>query len=67
MENDDGINREKSNLTIVIVERSFDVMTPLLHEFTYQAMMHDLLPLMDNGKYQYVSHYYVLYQLFAKN
>ncbi|KAJ3409160.1 vacuolar sorting protein VPS33/slp1 [Chytridiales sp. JEL 0842] len=38
--------------TLIIVDRSFDVMAPLLHEFTYQAMMNDLL-VMDNGKYVY--------------
>ncbi|KAJ3291694.1 vacuolar sorting protein VPS33/slp1, partial [Blyttiomyces sp. JEL0837] len=40
--------------TLVIVERSFDMMAPLLHEFTYQAMMNDLL-VLEGGKYLYHS------------
>ncbi|KAJ3068698.1 vacuolar sorting protein VPS33/slp1, partial [Podochytrium sp. JEL0797] len=37
---------------LIIVDRSFDLMSPLVHEFTYQAMMNDLLVLED-GKYVY--------------
>lgn len=36
--------------TIYIIDRSFDVVAPVVHEFTYQAMMHDLLNVND-GKY----------------
>jgi syntaxin-binding protein 1 len=28
---------------LIIVDRSLDMMAPFLHEFTYQAMMRDLL------------------------
>ncbi|ORZ37150.1 Sec1-like protein [Catenaria anguillulae PL171] len=38
--------------TLIIVDRSMDMNAPLLHEFTYQAMAYDLLP-MDDGKYLY--------------
>ncbi|KAJ3027855.1 UNVERIFIED_CONTAM: vacuolar sorting protein VPS33/slp1 [Siphonaria sp. JEL0065] len=37
---------------LIIMDRSFDLMSPLIHEFTYQAMMNDLLVLED-GKYVY--------------
>ncbi|KAK3936380.1 Sec1 family protein [Diplogelasinospora grovesii] len=35
---------------LVITDRSMDLMAPLLHEFTYQAMAHDLLPIKDGEK-----------------
>jgi hypothetical protein len=28
-----------------------DLMAPLIHEFTYQAMVNDLLPIEDGSKY----------------
>ncbi|KAK5988166.1 Protein transport protein sec1 [Cladobotryum mycophilum] len=36
--------------TLVITDRSMDIMAPLVHEFTYQAMAHDLLPIKDGDK-----------------
>lgn len=38
---------------LIITDRSMDLFAPLLHEFTYQAMAHDLLPLMDRDKVTY--------------
>ncbi|PRP79539.1 Sec1-like family protein [Planoprotostelium fungivorum] len=38
--------------TLIIVDRSIDPIAPLLHEFTYQAMIHDLLP-VDSDKFSY--------------
>ncbi|KIH90135.1 syntaxin-binding protein 1 [Sporothrix brasiliensis 5110] len=35
---------------LVITDRSMDIMAPLVHEFTYQAMAHDLLPIKDGDK-----------------
>ncbi|KAJ5042361.1 uncharacterized protein L3040_004911 [Drepanopeziza brunnea f. sp. 'multigermtubi'] len=35
---------------LVITDRSMDIMAPLIHEFTYQAMAHDLLPIKDGEK-----------------
>lgn len=35
---------------LIITDRSMDLMAPLIHEFTYQAMAHDLLPIKDVEK-----------------
>ncbi|KAB5532609.1 Sec1-like protein [Coniochaeta sp. 2T2.1] len=35
---------------LIITDRSMDLMAPLLHEFTYQAMAHDLLNLKEGDK-----------------
>ncbi|KAK3390946.1 Sec1 family protein [Podospora didyma] len=35
---------------LVITDRSMDLMAPLVHEFTYQAIAHDLLPIEDHEK-----------------
>ncbi|KAF2708912.1 Sec1-like protein [Pleomassaria siparia CBS 279.74] len=38
---------------LYICDRSMDIYAPLLHEFTYQAMAHDLLPIQDANKVTY--------------
>lgn len=38
---------------LFIVDRGLDLFAPLLHEFTYQAMAHDLLPIRDGDKVTY--------------
>jgi len=38
--------------TLLILDRSVDNLAPILHEFTYQAMCNDLLPIYD-GQYSY--------------
>ena len=40
--------------TLIITDRSMDVVAPLIHEFTYQAMCNDLLPIENGTKYTYV-------------
>ncbi|KAN0088471.1 Sec1-like protein [Tylopilus felleus] len=39
--------------TLIITDRSMDVVAPLIHEFTYQAMCNDLLPIENGTKYTY--------------
>jgi syntaxin-binding protein 1 len=43
--------RERS--TLIITDRSMDMTAPFIHEFTYQAMANDLLPIRDGTKYTY--------------
>ena len=35
-----------------LTDRTMDVVAPLLHEFTYQAMINDLLKIDDGVRYQ---------------
>ncbi|KAI0014439.1 Sec1 family protein [Xylariaceae sp. FL0662B] len=35
---------------LIVTDRAMDLMAPLIHEFTYQAMAHDLLPIKDGDK-----------------
>jgi syntaxin-binding protein 1 len=37
---------------LVIVDRSMDPAAPLLHDFWYQAMVNDLLPVKDGVTYR---------------
>lgn len=39
--------------TLYILDRSLDLIAPIVHEFTYQAMVHDLLPVKDGEKVTY--------------
>jgi syntaxin-binding protein 1 len=38
---------------LMITDRSMDLFAPLVHEFTYQAMAHDLLPIIEGEKVMY--------------
>ncbi|KAL8666329.1 MAG: hypothetical protein Q9202_001600 [Teloschistes flavicans] len=40
---------------LIITDRTMDLFAPLVHEFTYQAMVHDLLPLIEADKIYYKS------------
>lgn len=40
---DDHIHHERERAQILILDRSFDCLSPLMHEYTYQAMANDLL------------------------
>lgn len=38
---------------LLITDRCMDLVAPLIHEFTYQAMAHDLLPIKEGDKVTY--------------
>ncbi|EIN09586.1 Sec1-like snare protein [Punctularia strigosozonata HHB-11173 SS5] len=44
---------ERGRGTLIITDRAMDMIAPFVHEFTYQAMANDLLPIEDGTKYTY--------------
>uniref|UniRef100_A0A6Q2Y5D0 Syntaxin binding protein 3 n=1 Tax=Esox lucius TaxID=8010 RepID=A0A6Q2Y5D0_ESOLU len=51
---DNGKKKGKTQAQLLIVERGFDPVTPILHELTYQAMAYDLVQIK-NDTYKYKS------------
>ncbi|KAI1316911.1 vacuolar sorting protein VPS33/slp1 [Mortierella claussenii] len=49
----DTAGRQQGQGTILVLDRSIDVAAAIVHEFTYQAMINDLLPIEDGTKYTY--------------
>ena len=43
----------KRGSTLIVLDRTFDLLTPLLHDFGYQAMANDLLDIPDGNRYTY--------------
>lgn len=48
-----GASEARSRAVLLILDRSLDPFAPFLHEFTFQALAHDLLNIQDGRKYSY--------------
>ena len=46
--NGEGEHQERERGSLLLMDRSFDPISPLMHEYTYQTMVNDLLPIKDN-------------------
>jgi syntaxin-binding protein 1 len=46
-------NPPRPKAILFVVDRSMDPVAPFLHEFTYQAMVNDLLKVEDGTRYRY--------------
>ncbi|ANB11915.1 Sec1p [Sugiyamaella lignohabitans] len=48
-----GVSEQRGRSVFLILDRSIDPFAPFLHEFTFQAMAYDLLPVKDGLKVEY--------------
>jgi syntaxin-binding protein 1 len=48
------VDPARPRATLLITDRSMDLQAPFIHEFTYQAMANDLLPIEDGSRYSFV-------------
>ena len=46
--NGDGVHPNTERSTLLLLDRKDDCLSPLIHEFTYEAMVNDLLPIEDD-------------------
>jgi syntaxin-binding protein 1 len=46
--NGDGLHPNTDRATLLLLDRKDDCLSPLIHEFTYEAMVNDLLPIDDD-------------------
>lgn len=44
---------DRPRAALYILDRSLDLVSPIVHEFTYQAMVHDLLSVKESDKVTY--------------
>ena len=47
-----GKKSSRSRATLLLLDRADDPLTPLMHEYTYQAMVNDHLTVSENGAIQ---------------
>ncbi|CDW98637.1 hypothetical protein [Sporisorium scitamineum] len=52
-DNEPKIESSRPRSVLFITDRSMDTVAPFLHEFSYQAMCNDLLPIQDGSRYHY--------------
>lgn len=47
-----GLAPQRPQSVLVITDRTLDMVAPFVHEFTYQAMANDLLPIIGGTKFR---------------